>query len=152
MKLLFAFREDYLGKVKQLLARVPGAHRPGAAARTARADALPTIIRGPFERYPEPLRARALTRRSPSGCATALGERFGTGEVSLSEVQIVCLRLWQSTNPEALLEAKGVQGLLEDYLGEALDRSRPELRAAASRCSARWSPRRARATSSRQTI
>ena len=41
--------------------------------------------------------------------------------LSLSEVQTVCLRLWQSDSPEALLEAKGPQGLLEDYLGEALE-------------------------------
>jgi WD40 repeat protein len=51
--------------------------------------------------------------------------------VSLSEVQTVCLRLWRSAAPEADLEAKGVQGLLEDYLGEELDRFPEDLRYAA---------------------
>ena len=36
VKLLFVFREDYLGKVKQLLAACPGARRPSAPARAAR--------------------------------------------------------------------------------------------------------------------
>ena len=49
----------------------------------------------------------------------ALAARFGSGEVSLSEVQTVCLRLWLR-RPAALLAAEGVQGLLEDELGEAL--------------------------------
>ena len=61
----------------------------------------------------------------------ALADRFGTGEVSLSEVQTVCLRLWQSDTPEALLEQRGVQGLLEDYLGEAIDQMPPQLQGAA---------------------
>jgi len=52
---------------------------------------------------------------------TVLAARFGAGDISLSEVQTVCLRLWQSDNPSALLAEKGPQGLLEDYLGEALD-------------------------------
>ncbi len=60
-----------------------------------------------------------------------LGKRFGAGDVSLSEVQIICLRLWEANKPEELLAAKDLQGLLEDYLGEALDVFAPELRNAA---------------------
>jgi hypothetical protein len=51
--------------------------------------------------------------------------------VSLSEVQTVCLRLWQADDPDTLLASKGVQGLLEDYLGEALEDLPPSTRAAA---------------------
>jgi hypothetical protein len=46
-------------------------------------------------------------------------------------VQTVCLRLWQADEPEALLAAKGVQGLLEDYVGEALEAFPPDQRGAA---------------------
>ena len=46
-------------------------------------------------------------------------------------MQTVCLRLWQSPDPEALLADKGVQGLLEDELGEALDAFPTDVRAAA---------------------
>jgi hypothetical protein len=130
VKLLFAFREDQLGPVKQLLSARPELVDQALRLGPPSADALKTIIRGPFERFPgrferelEPALARRL-------CA-ALAERFGTGQVSLSEVQTVCLRLWRSHDPEALLADKGVQGLLEDELGEALDAFAPDLRAAA---------------------
>jgi hypothetical protein len=130
VKLLFAFREDQLGPVKQLLSARPELVDQALRLGPPSADALETIIRGPFERFPgrferelEPALARRL-------CA-ALAERFGTGQVSLSEVQTVCLRLWQSSDPEAQLADKGVQGLLEDELGEALDAFPADLRTAA---------------------
>lgn len=46
-------------------------------------------------------------------------------------MQTVCLRLWESSDPAALLDEKGVQGLLEDELGEALNAFGPDLRIAA---------------------
>ncbi len=94
------------------------------------AEALPTIIRGPFERYPGQFE-RELSPALADQLVAALGERFGAGEISLSEVQIVCLRLWQSDHPEAALAEKGPQGLLEDYLGEALMGLPAQLRPAA---------------------
>ena len=84
-----------------------------------RSSATPVISRASFP------------RPSLSRLVTVLAERFGAGDISLSEVQTVCLRLWQSKNPEALLAEKGPQGLLEDYLGEALDGMPAQLRPAA---------------------
>ena len=130
VKLLFAFREDYLSKVKQLLAASPELVDQGLRLAPPTADTLPTIIRGPFERYPGHF-ARELDPEVADRLCTALAHRFGAGDVSLSEVQTVCLRLWQADEPEALLAAKGPQGLLEDYLGEALDAFPPDLRGAA---------------------
>jgi WD40 repeat protein len=130
VKLLFVFREDYLGRVKQLLSSRPELVDQALRLGAPSADALETIIRGPFERFPGRFERElepALARRVRS----ALAERFGTGEVSLSEVQIVCLRLWRSSDPEALLAGNGVQGLLEDELGEALDAFPSDLRGAA---------------------
>ena len=130
VKLLFVFREDYLGKVKQLLAASPELVDQGLRLAPPAAETLPTIIRGPFERYPGHF-ARELDPEVADRLCTALAERFGAGDLSLSEVQTVCLRLWQADEPEALLAAKGPQGLLEDYLGEALDAFPPDLRGAA---------------------
>jgi len=130
VKLVFAFREDYLGRVKQLLGARPELVDQALRLGPVSADALDAIIRGPFERFPghfAPELDTSLARRLQA----ALADRFGTGEVSLSEVQTVCLRLWRSSDPAALLAAKGVQGLLEDDLGEALDALQPDLRAAA---------------------
>jgi WD40 repeat protein len=130
VKLLFVFREDYLGKVKQLLAACPELVDQALVLAPLAPDTLPTIIRGPFERYPGHF-ARELAPVLAERLRIALGERFGVGELSLSEVQTVCLRLWQATDPDRLLAEKGVQGLLEDYLGEALDAFPPETRFAA---------------------
>ncbi|MDX6718163.1 MAG: hypothetical protein QOJ63_417, partial [Solirubrobacteraceae bacterium] len=130
VKLLFAFREDHLGRVKQLLAARPELIDQALRLGPPSAEALDTIIRGPFERFPGRFE-RELDPALAQRLRTALAARFGTGDISLSEVQTVCLRLWQFPDPEALLADKGVQGLLEDDLGEALDAFPPDLRAAA---------------------
>jgi WD40 repeat protein len=130
VKLLFAFREDYLGRVKQLLGAHPELVDQALRLGPPSDDALETIIRGPFERFPGHFE-RELDPELAQRLGTALAERFGTGDVSLSEVQTVCLRLWESADPGALLADRGVQGVLEDELGEALDAFPADLRAAA---------------------
>jgi WD40 repeat protein len=130
VKLLFAFREDYLGKVKQLLAAAPELVDQALRLGPPAADTLPTIIRGPFDSYPGHF-PRELSRELTERLQLALANRFGTGDLSLSEVQTVCLRLWQSDDPDTLLAKSGVQGLLEAYLAEALDAFPPDLRGAA---------------------
>ena len=123
VKLLFAFREDYLGKVKQLLADAPElvdqALRltpPDGRARCRRSSA------GRSSATPVTSRASSTLSVAERLCA-ALADRFGAGDLSLSEVQTVCLRLWQADDPEALLAAKGPQGLLEDYSARRSTRS-----------------------------
>jgi WD40 repeat protein len=130
VKLLFAFREDYLGRVKRLLAARPELVDQALRLDPPSADALQTIIRGPFERFPGRYE-RELDAALAQRLQAELAERFRTGEVSLSEVQTVCLRLWHSPDPDGLLDDKGVQGLLEDELSEALDAFPRERRAAA---------------------
>jgi len=131
VKVLLSFREDYLGRVKELLSACPELVDQALRIAPPTSEALPTIIRGPFDRYPDHF-ARQLSAVLTDRLVTVLAERFGVGDVSLSEVQIVCLRLWQSDDPEALLAEKGLQGILEDYLGEALDGMPTQLRAAAT--------------------
>jgi WD40 repeat protein len=130
VKLLFAFREDYLGKVRQLLAARPELVDQALRLGPPASDTLTTIIRGPFEQFPGAYE-RELDPALAQRLHALLAQRFGSGEVSLSEVQTVCLRLWQSPDPDALLADKGVQGLLEDDLGEALEAFPGDLRNAA---------------------
>jgi WD40 repeat protein len=130
-KLLFVFRDDYLARIKSLLAAAPELVDQALWLRPPSAGALPKIIRGPFEEYP----GHFDPELDPTLCDRLHGvlvDRFGSGEVSLSEVQTVCLRLWRADDPAALLETRGVQGLLEDYLGEELDRFPEDLRYAAA--------------------
>lgn len=130
VKLLFVFREDYLGKVKELLRACPELVDQALQLAPLAVETLPTIVRGPFERYPGHF-ARELDPALAARLEAALAVRFGSGELSLSEVQTVCLRLWQADDPHRLLAERGVQGLLEDYLGEALDAFPPQTRFAA---------------------
>jgi len=130
VKILIAFREDYLGGIKQLLGACPELVDQALRLGPPAPDALPTIIRGPFERYPGHFQ-HELEPELAERLRDALADRFGAGDLSLSEVQTVCLRLWQAEDPQTLLATRGVQGLLEDYLGEALDAFAPDLRTAA---------------------
>ena len=130
VKLLFVFREDYLGKVKELLRACPELVDQALQLAPLAVEVLPTIVRGPFERYPGHF-ARELDPALAARLQAALAARFGSGELSLSEVQTVCLRLWHADDPGRLLAERGVQGLLEDYLGEALDAFPPQTRFAA---------------------
>jgi WD40 repeat protein len=127
VKLIFSFREDYLAKVKQVLDAVPELVDQALRLTPPGPEALPTIIRGAFERFPHHF-SREFTPELAERLRMKLAERFGSGGVSLSEVQTVCLRLWQSEDPERLLDEKGVQGLLEDYLGEELESFPPDLK------------------------
>jgi WD40 repeat protein len=127
VKVLFVFREDYLASVKQLLTSAPELIDQALRLTPPAADALTTIIRGPFERYPGHF-PREIGPELAERLRAKLADRFGSGDMSLSEVQTVCLRLWHSDNPGPLLEARGVQGLLEDYLGEELDAFPPDLK------------------------
>jgi len=129
-KLLFVFREDYLARVKSLLVAAPELVDQALRLRPPRAESLRTIIRGPFERHPGHF-DHELGLDLTDRLQAALADRFGSGDVSLSEVETVCLRLWRSSGPEALLATHGVQGILEDYLGEELDRLPEDQRYAA---------------------
>jgi WD40 repeat protein len=120
VKILLVFREDYLARLKQLLGDCPELVDQALRLSPPSQDALRTIIRGPFERCPEHFE-HELSPALAGDLRAALGERFGSGQVSLSEVQTVCLRLWQAERPELMLATRGVEGILEDHLGEALD-------------------------------
>jgi WD40 repeat protein len=130
VKVLFAFREDYLAKIKRLLQARPELIDQELRLGPPAAGALQPIIRGPFERFPGRY-DHELDPELAHQLSTQLAERFGTGDVSLSEVQTVCLRLYNTPDPHTLLTDKGIQGLLEDDLGEALDSFAPDQRDAA---------------------
>jgi WD40 repeat protein len=130
VKLLFAFREDYLAKINKLFVMCPDLPDHHVRLTCPRLDSVPRIIRGPFESEP----ARFDHELSPEladRLTAAMDERSECGTANLSEVQIVCRELWDSPQPERLLEEKGVQGVLDAYLSDALDRMPERLRDAA---------------------
>lgn len=130
VKLLFVFREDYLARLGKLFNRCPDLRDTFLHLTAPRATALEQIILGPFRRFPG-----RFGREFPANLARrlqfALEERSDLSEMNLSEVQIVCQRLWQSNDQEREFAAKGLQGLLEDYLSESLGQLSRDLRDAA---------------------
>jgi membrane protein implicated in regulation of membrane protease activity len=119
VKLLFVFREDYLAHVVKLFADAPYLRDQHVRLTPPPTDALLTIIRGPFDAHPERYQTE-ISPRLAEELAAALAERTESDEVNLSEVQIVCLRLWRADDPEQLFREKGVRGLLEDHMADAL--------------------------------
>ena len=126
VKLLFGFREDYLAKVRKLLDRSPELVSQSLSLTPPGSEALPRLIRGPFEDHPGQF-DHELSPELATQLAEAVRRHTGAGSINLTELQIVCLRLWESSDPERLLEEKGIQGLLEEYLEESLNRFPEEL-------------------------
>src|SRR5947209_12642506 len=120
VKLLFVFREDYLAKLAKLFALRPDLSDQYLRLTPPTTDALHEIIRGSFDKFPGHF-GRELSKDLARDLAEAIKARSETDRLNLSEVQIACLKLWQSDNPDALFKEKGVQGLLEDYLSDSLN-------------------------------
>jgi hypothetical protein len=127
VKMLFSFREDYLAKLSKLIALWPDLSDQSQRLTPPSKESLPTIIRGSFEKYPGSF-GKELSPTLTSELTEALEVRNEGGKLNLSEVQIACLQLWKSKDPEALFKQKGVQGLLEDYLSDSLNRLGENLR------------------------
>jgi DNA-binding transcriptional ArsR family regulator len=119
IKMLFVFRDDYLAKVLRLFALAPHVRDQYVHLAAPNVSELPSIIRGPFDAFPDAF-GTEITKSLATDLAAAIDRRSESDLVNLSEVQIACLRLWRSADPEAEFDAKGVQGLLEDHMAEAL--------------------------------
>src|ERR1044072_1465808 len=127
VKMLFSFREDYLAKLSKLITLWPDLSDQSQRLTPPSKESLPTIIRGSFEKYPGSF-GKELSPTLTRELTEALEVRNEGGRLNLSEVQIGCLQLWKSKDPEDLFKQKGVQVLLEDYLPASLNRLRKNLR------------------------
>ena len=127
VKLLFVFREDHLAKLNKLVSLFPDLSDQYLRLTPPATDALPSIIRGSFEKFPGRF-GKELSADLTARLSEAIEARSEGGRLNLSEVQIACLELWKSANPEELFRQKGVQGLLEGYLSDALGKLPANLR------------------------
>lgn len=138
IKILFVFREDYLAKLNILFENCPNLLDQYSRLVMPRAEVLQQIIRAPFEN--KELRDE-FSRRQPGQKGaelTKLADKIaaeltnrGDSAVNLSELQIVCRKLWESTNPTLLFKEKSIQELIEEYWAEALNKFPGELQAPA---------------------
>jgi hypothetical protein len=132
-KLLFVFREDYLAKVRRLLAGAPELFRAYIALDPLPVSAVKEIVQRPFR---SSITTQAPSSFAPPGFERPLSEqlienlesqfalRSRDGLLELTELQIVCAGLWAAADPPALLRKLGVQGVLEAYFDAAVDRLR----------------------------
>ena len=137
IKILFVFREDYLAKLNVLFEHCPNLLDQYLRLLPPHVDRLKRIIRAPFEK--EELRGRfvnvqpdegrsELTEELAGEIAAELAKRSEGGRVNLSELQIVCRKLWESTDPVSLFKEEGIQGLLEQYMSAAVNKFPEDLR------------------------
>jgi hypothetical protein len=133
IKILFAFREDYLAKLTKLFLLAPELPNQYQRLTLPQKRSLRDIIAGPLK---DELRENYERQQNFSkGLIDRLVEEFtnrSEGDaINLSEVQIVCLGLWEATEPDALFKLRGVQGLLEDCLTRELGEFSEEQRSIA---------------------
>jgi hypothetical protein len=121
VKVLFAFREDYLAKILDIFTAHPHLKDQYVRLAPPSEEALRTIARGPFERFPG-LFAPELSPSLAARLVKAIVAHADRGSSSLSELQVACLRLWRSPEPESVFAERGLQGLLEDELSAAIER------------------------------
>ena len=120
VKVLLVFREDYLAQLSTLLARCPALPEHGERLLAPPIEALPTILRGPFERHPQAYPAR-ITPELAAQLQAEIELRSDGSRLNLSEIEIACLRLWRDPDPSALYASKRFDGLLADTLADVLE-------------------------------
>lgn len=139
VKILFVFREDYLAKLDILFDNCPELSDQNVHLLPPRIEAVSKIIRAPFEN--KELREKFLSQSKQDEAeiskdladtiAAELGERSEGGFVNLSELQIVCKKLYESPNPEQLIKQLHVEGLIGQYWSDALARLPDQVKSAA---------------------
>ena len=135
VKIIFAFREDYLAKLSLLFEYCPELLDQAQRLVPPNIEALPNIIRAPFTN-PD-LRAHFLRQgNTGSEISESLAQeiaaelsRLSEGDnANLTELQIVCQRLWQAPDAENLFAKDGIEGLLKSYGTDVFRNFTPEPR------------------------
>ena len=129
-RLLFVFREDYLAKLTKFFVRCPDLVDHYQRLTPPPKGVVHSLIRGPFEKFPGHFGVELSSELADSLSQQIIKDTDSVG-LNLSEVQIICLKLWTSNDPAVLLAKRGIQGLLEDFLSEALNTLPSDLRAPA---------------------
>jgi hypothetical protein len=130
IKLLFVFREDYLAKLNPLLEACPELLDQYVRLLPPRVEEAEEIILAPFA--DEDVKGKFAD--NPAGrrkeifpdlaevVSTQLQQRSDSGFINLSELQVVCRKLWDSTDPARYFAEKDsdVQKVVEDYWADVL--------------------------------
>jgi energy-coupling factor transporter ATP-binding protein EcfA2 len=130
VKCLFVFREDYLAKLNPLFDACPELLNQFVRLLPPRVEEAEEIIRGPFvnEDLKGKFTERSGTKKEISPelakeVATQLQHRSDSGFINLSELQVGCRKLWDSSDPARYFKGKDsdIQKVVEDYWAGVLD-------------------------------
>jgi len=123
VKLLFAFRDDYLARLDFFFRRSPYLRDRYVQLGPIDSSALRRVIAGAVHESPQadggagtPLSAAVVD--AVSRAAVAYGQEGGP---SLSDVQVACAELWRRDWRLLVLEDEGFDGLIEGHLHYAVD-------------------------------
>lgn len=101
VKLIFAFRDDYLARLSGLFERYPHLLDQSVRLESPEIDRLPSIVLGPFERASRGLQEQSQRWNQPrftKELVDRIKEGFEVlspgGHLALSEVQTLCEALW----------------------------------------------------------
>jgi hypothetical protein len=136
VKVLFVFREDYLAKLNVLFEACPNLLDQYVRLLPPRVEEAEKVIRAPFVN--DDLKSN-FARGAPSQggkeipeslaktIASQLQERSESGFINLSELQIVCRKLWESPDPIRFFERKDrdIQKVVEDHWADVLTKLGP---------------------------
>ena len=130
VKIIFAFRDDYLARLTPLFSRIPNLMDQGVRLDPPRVERLQRIVRGPFVKSEDGARGLPghfkneasgqpdeLSEELAVKIADGIRERRPSGIANLSEVQTLCFALWrQPQRREELLCAQDPAAVLQQII------------------------------------
>jgi hypothetical protein len=128
VKLLFVFREEYLAKLNILFKAAPELLDQYVRLLPPRVEEAQQIIVAPFadeevkERFAGKINHVRELEQLAEQIATQIQQRSENGFINLTELQIVCRKLWDSRDPAKYFENNNhdIQKVLEGYWADAL--------------------------------
>ena len=126
VKILFVFREEYLAKLNILFKSAPELLDQYVRLLPPRVEEAEQIILAPFadEEVKQTFAGNHVRdlENLAKRIATQIQQRSENGFINLTELQIVCRKLWDSRDPAKYFESNNsdIQKVLEGYWADAL--------------------------------
>ena len=128
VKLLFVFREEYLAKLNILFKAAPELLDQYVRLLPPRVEEAQQIIVAPFAdeevkgKFAGKINHVRELQHLAKQIATQIQQRSENGFINLTELQIVCRKLWDSGDPAKYFESNNsdIQKVLEGYWADAL--------------------------------
>ena len=128
VKLLFVFREEYLAKLNILFKAAPELLDQYVRLLPPRVEEAQRIIVAPFadeelkDKFAGKINHVRELEHLANQIATQIQQRSENGFINLTELQIVCRKLWDSRDPAKYFENNNsdIQKVLEGYWADSL--------------------------------